>query len=610
MRATHALSQNIVPIREATQLSLVIRFGAPAKDKADATPRRPLNLSLVVDRSGSMGGTPLRQAISSAKALVDHLNDKDQLSVVVFDDHISTIVDPGFVVDKKAIKGSIDKVRAGGTTNLCGGWQQGGKHVQKSFSQQLVNRVLLLTDGHANVGTTDTATLVKYAQQKAAEGVATTTLGFGTNFNEDLLIGMARAGEGNYYYVESHNDLSQIFDIELEGLSSVCGQNLVVKIDPQPAAEHIAVLNQYRTEEKGRALTITVGDVYATEDKVLALDVAVKPDAVGSFKVATIAYSYRVIVDGVAKEMHDEIVVSAEAVSKKDAAAVTADLKVVGEAVRLRAAKAKDEAVELADKGKLKDAAKKLQQIAETLRKSALANQFEFAEEIDLLEHFAQRLEKTSYDGTLRKELRDQSYQAGNRSRGDLAQRGTAGGSSSSLPTVTTADGGITLRCEKVSGKLRIRVTADGFDPSKNVQFPRAIREEGVTYLVDQVVPSSDGSFYRVQGNIRRLLMPGESVGKSSARKSSSAGKAAKTPATAADLPTCTEIGTGVLVQCVPEGKKLRARVVSDGFNPDWNIRFPRSVRELGILYVCDEVVEASAGGSYIAQGEVKRLIQ
>ena len=98
-----------------------------------------------------------------------------------------------------------------------------------------------------------------------------------------------------------------------------------------------------------------------------------------------------------------------------------------------------------------------------------------------------------------------------------------------------------------------------------------------MTYLVDQVVPSSDGSFYRVQGKIRRLLLPCETVsaGKSSGRKSTAASKATKTPATAADLPTCTEIGTGVLVQCVPEGKKLRARVVSDGYNPDWNIRFP-----------------------------------
>jgi Ca-activated chloride channel family protein len=471
VRATHALSQTTVPVREATQLSLVIRFGADVA-KADAAPRRPLNLSLVLDRSGSMGGTPLRQAIKSAQALVEQLTDKDRLSVVVFDDHIKTLVDPDFVLDKKAIRAAIGKVDAGGTTNLCGGWQQGGKHVQKHFSQQLVNRVLLLTDGPANVGTTDTPALVKLAQQKAAEGVATTTLGFGTSFNEDLLIGMARAGEGNYYYIESHDDLSQIFQIELEGLSSVCGQNLVVQIKPQAVATEVAVLNQYRTEDKKGTVTVTVGDVYAIEDKVLAIDLAVKADAAGPFPIATIVYTYQALVEGVVKDFTDEIVVRGVAVPKAEAVGIVPDLKVIGEAIRLRSAKAKDEAVELADKGKLKDAAKKLQQIAESLRTSALANQFEFAEEIDLLEHFAERLEKTSYDGVLRKELRDQSYQAGNRSRGDLAQRGTAGGSSSSLPTVTAPDGGISLRCEKVSGKLRIRVTADGFDPSKNVQFP------------------------------------------------------------------------------------------------------------------------------------------
>lgn len=91
---------------------------------------------------------------------------------------------------------------------------------------------------------------------------------------------------------------------------------------------------------------------------------------------------------------------------------------------------------------------------------------------------------------------------------------------------------------------------------------------------------------------------------------SSSPSKPAKTPATAADLPTCTDIGSGILVQCVPEGKKLRARVVTDGFNPNWNIRFPRSIRELGVLYVCESVVEAAGGGSYVASGDIKRLIQ
>lgn len=611
MKATHALSLTTVPVSETTQLSLLIKFGADApKDKADAPPRRALNLSLVLDRSGSMGGTPLRQAVKAAKALVDELSDKDTLSVVIFDDEIDTIVAPATVKDKAAVRAAIDKVRAGGTTNLCGGWEQGGKHVQAQFAQDRVNRVLLLTDGHANVGTTDTPSLVKLAQSKAAQGVATTTLGFGTSFNEDLLISMARAGEGNYYYIESHEDLGQVFQIELEGLSSVCAQGLTVALQPADAVEATSVLNLYRTEEAGRALTVHVGDVYAVEEKILALDLRVMPIALGTFPVATLRYTYRVLEGGVARDVAGELTITATAATREQAESVQPDVQVLAAALRQRVAKAKEQAVELSDKSQNKEAAKLLSDIAEQLRNSPVANQFEFAEELDLLQHFIERIEKNGLDGVLRKELRDQSYQAATRNRADLAQRGTAGGSASSLPTVTAPDGGISLRCEKVSGKLRIRVTADGFDPSKNVQFPRAIREEGVTYLVDQVIPSADGSYYRVSGKIRRLLLPGETVASKGTTRKSTSTKAAKVPATAADLPTCTEIGTGVLVQCVPEGKKLRARVVSDGYNPNWNIRFPRSIRELGVLYVCDEVVEASAGGSYVAQGEVKRLIQ
>jgi len=386
-----------------------------------------------------------------------------------------------------------------------------------------------------------------------------------------------------------------------------------VNVHPSENVEHGWVLNKYRTQEKGEELIVTLGDVYAVEEKVLALEIQVKAPKAGPVKLARVGYAFQAVVDGSIKDLSGEFVVTANAGTAEEAAAATQDLKVVGEARRLEIAKAKDDAVELADKGDHKTAAQKLRSLAEGLRLSPLANQFEFAEEIDQLEHFADRLEKKAFDGVMRKELRDQSYQAGTRNRGDLAQRGTTGGSSASLQTVTSADGGIVLKCEKEGGKLRIKVVSDGFDPSKNVQFPRAIREEGVSYLVDQIVPSADGSFYRAQGNIRRLLRPGETVapaGGSRRVSSSSPSKPAKVPATAADLPTCTDIGAGILVQCVPEGKKLRARVVSDGFNPNWNIRFPRSIRELNVLYVCESVVEASGGGSYVASGEIKRLIQ
>ncbi len=612
MKATYALSQPTIVVGESTKVSLVIRFGADGK-KEDV-PRRKLNLSLVLDRSGSMGGTPLRQAIKAAQEVVGEMSDQDLLSVVIYDDDVETIVPHANVKDKKAIQQRIGNVRAGGCTNLAGGWLEGIKHVKTHAKPDEVNRVLLLTDGQANMGITDPAVLKKTAGEKAREGVVTTTLGFGSGFNEDLLIGMAREAEGNFYFIESPEDVAQVFKIELEGLSTVVGQNVVANVHPSEIVEHGWVLNKYRTQEKGEELVVTLGDVYAIEEKVLALEIQVKAPKAGPIELARVKYAFQAVVDGSIKDLAGEFVVTATAGTAEQAAAAAQDLQVVGEARRLEIAKAKDDAVELADKGDHKTAAQKLRKLAEDLRNSPLANQFEFAEEMEQLEHFAERLEKKAFDGNMRKELRDQSYQAGTRNRGDLAQRGTTGGSSASLQTTTSADGGVVLKCEKEGGKLRIKVVSDGFDPSKNVQFPRAIREEGVSYLVDQIVESSDGSFYRAQGNIRRLLRPGETVapagGARRVSSSSSSSKPAKTPATAADLPTCTDIGSGILVQCVPEGKKLRARVVTDGFNPNWNIRFPRSIRELGVLYVCESVVEASGGGSYVASGEIKRLIQ
>jgi len=147
-----------------------------------------------------------------------------------------------------------------------------------------------------------------------------------------------------------------------------------------------------------------------------------------------------------------------------------------------------------------------------------------------------------------------------------------------------------------------------------NVQFPRAIREEGAKYIVDSLEPSADGSFYRVKGEIKLLLLPGEQrrsygYAASGSRKKNLA-KSSVSAKTAADLEEVDQVGDGVLVQCVKEGSKLRARVVSYGYDPDKNMRFPRSIRELGILYVVDDVQESGDGKYYITFGKVRRLKQ
>ena len=139
-------------------------------------------------------------------------------------------------------------------------------------------------------------------------------------------------------------------------------------------------------------------------------------------------------------------------------------------------------------------------------------------------------------------------------------------------------------------------------------------RAEGAHYLVEGLEPSQDGSFYRAQGTITRLVRPGETDplagGQFGSRHSATPTmRVVRTPATLADLQETDTVGSGILVQCVQDKSKLRARVVSDGFDPNWNMRFPRSIRQENTLYVVDRV-NPGPGNTYIASGDIRRFVQ
>ncbi len=604
----YAFSQAIVPTHNPSTLELLVRFRAEVEQK----PRRRLNLSLVIDRSGSMSGAPLRHALQAAQAVVDLLEAGDTLSVVVFDDKVDTIIAPQGVTEKAALKAAIGKVRTGGLTNLSGGWIEGCKHVKAHHDPQKLNRVLLLTDGQPNVGISDSVVLVKSAAQKLEEGIVTTTLGFGSGFNEDLLIGMARASSGNFYYIQSTDEAAEVFQIELETLKSVVAQNLsvTVALEPGVTVKQILSLTQSGTDPR----VLVLGDVYEGEDKLLGLTLELPEYASGgSQKVLSLSFTADAIENDVIVGESGALEVQVQAGTLEDASGA-ADTGVGVEVARLRIARAKEGALEASEVGKSAEAEKILRDLMVDLRAKGLQENFEIAEELEQLEYFADRIGKKNLGGEGRKELRDQSFQGLSRNRADLAGRGLEGGDEvRALPLVGDPSGGVELVCVREGGKLRVKALSDAFDSKVNVQFPRAIRAEGVHYRVNQLESSSDGSFYRVVGQISRLLRPGEPDTFTAPSRSSgprSTGKAATGPASAADLLTTDAVGTGVLVQCVKDGSKLRARVVSDGYDPNFNMRFPRSVREDGMLYVVDEVQAGPDGKSYIACGTVKRFVQ
>ena len=578
--------------------------------------RRPLNVALVIDRSGSMAGAPLRYALKAAADFVDRLTADDRLSIVVYDDVVNTLLDAQLVTDKAGIKNILQGVRAGGLTNLSGGWLRGCELVAKHKTDKHVNRVLLLTDGQANNGITNSGVLIATAGKKAEEGITTTTLGFGNQFEEDLLIGMARAAGGNFYFIQSLDDAADVFGIELDSLKAIAAQNLMVTLTPMGQVEIADVLSLARVEpQDGGRLVLHLGDVHENEDKLLGLQFRIPALAAGSHQLLHLTYRADAIREGSIEAISGEHIVQVTA-GNIDAVAAATDGGVALDLARLRIARDKERAVDLADAGKHQEAEALLHQLVAELTAKGLHEHFEIAEEIDQINHYAQRIASRHLDNESRKELRDQAFQ-GRRARVDLAGRGVSVDQAAhALPVVTEAGAGVELACFREGGKLRVRVVSPGYD-DLNIQFPRAIRAEGAHYIVDELERSLDGTFYRAKGTITRLVRAGEtdplanlsSYGSSRSR-TVSAPRPARTPTTLADLEETDIIGTGVLIQCVKDKGKLRARVVSDGYDPDWNMRFPRGIREESILFVVDQVNTAPDGKSYIASGDIKRFVQ
>ncbi len=607
MKVSHLLSRSMLESGSESRVEVMVRF----EGVKDETPRMPLNLALVLDRSGSMGGTPLKQAIKASQMLVDKLSEDDTLTIVTYDDTIRTILKPQKVGDKKAIKELLRKVRAGGITNLSGGWQEGCKHVTGAQGKGTINRVLLLTDGQANMGITSTPEMIKLAAAEGNKGVVTTTLGFGSYFNEDLLIGMADAAGGNFYFIQSPSDAAEVFGIEVDGLASVVGRDLTVTIEPAEGVTIEDVLNNYKFSSGPGGCEVQVGEVYGIEPKPLNLTLKVDGASANPAQLLKVSYKYNTGKDDDLVQESGSMDVAVATGSAEDAAAAPVSLEVVREASRLRIGKVKEEAVGLADKREFDKASEKLRAVITDLKTQALDEEFEIAEEIDQLDHYAKLFDKGQYSTAYRKEIKDQSYQARSRNRGDLKLRGVSAGNTTGLDAVTAAEGeeeGVVLTCIKQNGKLRVKVVSEGYDKSFNVQFPRAIRREGSRYLVEGIEVSKNGSFYRATGAIKLLLRPGEARPSAGGGRSRGALKKAAAK-TWADVPTVTEVGDGVLIQIVKE-RKLRARVVSDGYDPNKNMRFPRSIRKEGVLFVVDEVRESSDGKYYIAYGKINRLVQ
>ena len=262
---------------------LLVSFLAPeAPAPAD---RRPVNVALVLDRSGSMSGARkfdlAREAVEQALAM---LRPEDRFTVVVYDEEVDVLT-PSRSATPDAKRRALDSLRdvgPRGATNLCAGWMRGCEQIAEYLRDDAVARALLLTDGLANRGTTNRTTLARHAAELRERGIATSTFGVGADFDERLLRDLAHEGGGNFYFLETPAQIPDLLTSELgEALEVVVRRAALQLVLPSDA--DAAPLNHFRyTRAHGdNELRVELGDLVSGQEASALIRIQFAPGRVG-----------------------------------------------------------------------------------------------------------------------------------------------------------------------------------------------------------------------------------------------------------------------------------------------------------------------------------------
>ena len=354
------LDRSILPAGKTGKAVIKVAL-QPAVILRDAANRPPANVSIVLDRSSSMSGQKIEQAKEAAVQAVRRLGAKDIVSLVAYSSQAQTIIPAQPVRNPEAFVALIRNIRSGGSTALYAGVNQGASEIRKNLGKKYFHRVILLSDGMANIGPSSPDDLARLGRALIKEDISVSAVGLGQGYNEDLMTKLAQEGQGNLYFAESAQELPGIFDAEIGDALSVVARKTVIRIELAEGVRPLRLIGR-KGEINDNQVEVQINQLYGGQEKFALLEVEVSAGkANGNKNLAQVAVEFEDALSG--KAVSEEAAIACSFSKEEEKVAASTNQKVAEAYVDNQVAEAKERAIALADKGQHKEAVKELRKV-------------------------------------------------------------------------------------------------------------------------------------------------------------------------------------------------------------------------------------------------------
>ncbi|MCJ1888305.1 VWA domain-containing protein [Pseudomonas sp. LA21] len=284
------------------------------EDGPEKATQTPLNVALVLDNSGSMQGERIDYARRAALSFVERLQTRDRLALVTFSEQAEVRYPSTQNVDKTKLRAIIGKIRDDAYTALYDGVETGAGQVAEHLSKAQLNRVVLLSDGEANIGPSSPQELAELGRGLAKKGISVTTVGLGESYNEELMMKLAAASDGNHVFARNAAQLEGIFGAEFDDARAVVARDAQFDIQLQPGVEPVRVYG-YDSEIKGQDIKVKIPQLRGGQEKYVIVEAKTSPgSAMDKLPLAKVGLAYQSMngetvkaqVDSQAELVHDE----------------------------------------------------------------------------------------------------------------------------------------------------------------------------------------------------------------------------------------------------------------------------------------------------------------